>query len=154
MRGGLCSGVDRERLLKKEEKNKYLIRYFGISDDHRANNSRQYFTLLLCDFFSSWSYGRETIPASETTKCRNACAEDLWRNSRRITRWYLVRPGAKHSWAVKGAKGRRSVLNVTQPRRKAKLQLVQSTDPFCTLPSFRDALLPAVISRRRERVKS
>lgn len=29
----------------------------------------------------------------------------------------------------KGAKGRRSVLNVTQPRRKAKLQLAQSTAP-------------------------
>lgn len=82
---------------------------------------------------------------SETTKCRNACAKDLWRNSRRIIRWSVVRPGARHSWAVKGAKGRRSVLNVTQPRRKAKLQLVQSTAPSFApyRRTFRDALLPA-----------
>ena len=57
----------------------------------------------------------------------------------------LARPGARHSWAVKDAKGRCSVLNVTQPRRKAKLQLVQSTvlssAPYCY--PFWDALLSA-----------
>lgn len=100
--GGLCPGVDRERLLKKEEKNKNLIRYFSISDDHRANNSRQYFTLLLCDFFSSWSYGRETIPASETTKCRNACR----RLMAKFTENYSMVPGTTRSEALMGGKGR------------------------------------------------
>lgn len=38
--------------------------------------------------------------------------------------WYDL--GGKALMGGKGAKGRRSVLNVTQPRRKAKLQLVQS----------------------------
>lgn len=45
-------------------------------------------------------------------------------------------PGRSTQPGGKGTKGRRSVLNVTQPRRKAKLQLVQSTAPSsCTLPS-------------------
>lgn len=107
----------------------------SVSVTTETNISKQYFTLFPCDFVSSWNYDCKTIKMNEMTKCRNACAEDLWRNSWRITRWSLVRPGARHSWAVKGAKGRCSVLNVTQPRRKAKLQLVQSTAsssaPYC-----------------------
>lgn len=56
----------------------------------------------------------------------------------------------------KGAKGRRSVLNVTQPRRKAKLQLAQVNGPgvlHLTVAVPRCIIVGHVISRRRERVK-
>lgn len=63
----------------------------------------------------------------------------------KFTENYKMVRGTRQSWAVKGAKGRRSVLNVTQPRRKAKLQLVQSTAPSFApyRRPFRHALLSA-----------
>jgi len=63
--------------------------------------------------------------------------------------------GGKALMGGKGAKGRRSVLNVTQPRRKAKLQLVQSTAPslHLTVVVSRCIIASHMISRRRRRVK-
>lgn len=86
---------------------------------------------------------------SRRAKRRNVEMHARRRLMAKFTENYPMVPGttrrARHSRAVKGAKGRRSVLNVTQPRRKAKLQLVQSTVPSSApyRHPFRDALLSA-----------
>lgn len=76
----------------------------------------------------------------------------------KFTKNYSMVPDMTESKALmggKGAKGRRSVLNVTQPRRKAKLQLVQSTAPslHLTVVVSRCIITGHMISRRRGRVK-
>lgn len=66
------------------------------------------------------------LPPRWRREDENCEAEDSRRNLRRISWW---QPRVKAFTGGKGAKGRHSALNVSQPRRKAKLQRVQSTVP-------------------------